>query len=104
MKNLPEFLGSKFIGGCLLVIVSLMVSWGVSREISAQVMFGSVTGKVLDINGNPVRRTLVTLISDKDGLKLATIVERSGEFFFINLMPGVYSLRAAQPGFKTAIA
>jgi len=104
MKNLSECFGSRLTRIGFLVSIGLVVAWVVTQEISAQVLFGTIKGVVRNVGGQPVPKTLVTLLKDDEGIRLFSVVGDSGEFVFLNLRPGIYTLRAAQPGFKTAIA
>ena len=102
MKNLPGLLGSKLLGIGFLAGAGLLLNWCVSQEIQAQVLFGSIEGAVHGGNGKPVPKTLVTLLKNDEGLRRFAVVDVTGTFVFLNLRPGNYTLRAAQPGFKTA--
>ena len=104
MMKLPGFHGPRFFQIALSICLSFVLSGGVSDEVNAQAMFGSVKGVVLDVNGEPVQGTRVILEDNDRGSRVIVSVQFSGEFTFTNVRPGVYTLSAEQTGFKTAVA
>src|SRR4051812_11702195 len=84
----------------LVIAVALLV---MPFTISAQVLYGSVTGNVTDpagaaIPGAKVQATNVGTNSTKD-----TTTDANGLYQFTNLQPGVYKITVAAPSFKTII-
>jgi hypothetical protein len=63
---------------------------------------GSIGGTVTDVNGGALPGATVT-ITGTEGVRTAT-AEASGVFVVDNLLPGTYSVKVTNAGFKTAIA
>jgi hypothetical protein len=83
-----------------LIVLSLLV---LSVSLSAQVRTGSIYGKVLDNENNPLPGVAVTL-SANILAPLSTVTSDQGMFRFPNLQPANdYQIKAELKGFKTAI-
>lgn len=63
---------------------------------------GEIRGSTIDEDGNPLPGVSVTLISDV-AFGQTRLTNMNGQFRFINLNPGIYSIRAELPGFNAAI-
>jgi len=61
-----------------------------------------ITGTIIDEEGTPLPGVAVTLTPEA-GLRQTTITSDNGQFRFINLSPGNYTIRAELQGFKTAV-
>src|SRR6266545_1716811 len=68
----------------------------------AQNIFGTILGAVRDASGGVVARAEVIAASIDTNQQSRTITNDSGYYEFPYLKPGVYSLRVASPGFKSA--
>ena len=81
------------------VLLSVMLSAPVLR---AQMATGEVNGTVTDRSSGAVPGATVKLTNQ--GTKIVTQVQtnQSGNFLFINVLPGTYVLAVEQTGFKTA--
>jgi hypothetical protein len=64
---------------------------------------GTISGTVTDPSGAVIPGAKVTLTSSATHVVLSTTANASGEFAFVSLNPGTYSLRASQPGFDTVV-
>ena len=82
----------------LILCVGLSVSQAVAQDLSTT---GSVGGKVVDANGAAVPGATVT-VEGATGERSAT-ANHEGVFEIQNLIPGDYSLKVTQSGFKTAV-
>ena len=67
----------------------------------AQTVSGEISGSVADQAGAVVVGATVNLISDLDKQTREFKTNPSGEFLFTGVVPGGYSVRVTQPGFKT---
>ncbi|MEO8215651.1 MAG: TonB-dependent receptor [Acidobacteriota bacterium] len=65
----------------------------------AQTQGGNVVGKVVDSDGNPVPGVTVTLSGI--GAPQMYVTTSSGNYRFLNMFPGKYTLRAELAGFST---
>src|SRR5713101_1322974 len=68
----------------------------------AQITTGSVAGTVKDVQGGVVPGATVTLINDAQGTRSAPVVtDGAGDFVFVNVSAGTYTVEAAMSAFKT---
>jgi hypothetical protein len=67
---------------------------------SAQVITGSVTGSVVDTSGAVIVGAKVTLTNTGTSEALNTTSDSSGDFKFLFLPPGTYTIDASLTGFK----
>jgi hypothetical protein len=70
----------------------------------AQEQYGSLRGTVKDANGAAVPGATVTATSTTAVRPVETTADNDGNYFFRNLLPGVYSITASQQGFSTVKA
>jgi hypothetical protein len=74
------------------------------ESVSAQsVIFGGVSGRIVDLDGIPVGGVAVTLQNLQSGLARELIAERNGTFRFEFISPGSYELRAEAIGYRPLI-
>ena len=66
----------------------------------AQQVTGTITGAVTDSSGAAIAGVQVRLNSPQTGLSRTVATDEAGAFRFLVLQPGVYTLDAAQTGFK----
>ena len=83
----------------ILGMFLLMVVFAVS--VRAQGDRGTVTGLVMDASRAAVVGARVTIVNSATNLSLETISNDTGSYRFINVPIGIYTLRAASPGFQT---
>lgn len=85
-----------------LAVGLAFITVGVVRAQS--ILDGKLTGTITEVSGDPlpgvaVEVTSTALISGKR----ATVTSARGTYIFLNLPPGIYTLTASLPGFKTTI-
>ena len=68
---------------------------------NGQSVTGQISGVVVDPAGAVIPGATVELIHDLSQTVRKYTTESNGSFIFTGLIPGAYSLRVAQPGFKT---
>src|SRR5215813_931807 len=66
----------------------------------AQTSYGSLVGTVTDATRGAIPGATVTLSNVGTGERRAAPSDASGNFQFVNLLPGSYRLRVESPGFK----
>ena len=72
-----------------------------SHAAFAQVLYGSLVGNVTDPNGAVVPGAAVTATDQGTGIAKTTTTNPAGSYQFVDLQPGVYTVKVAVSGFKT---
>lgn len=85
--------------GLVGLILALLLWGGVAN---AQNSRGSILGHVQDSSGAAVPNTKVTLINSGTGVSSSFSTTATGDFVFVNVIPGTYSLKVEANGFKSA--
>ena len=91
---------SKGLGALALVLACLLVP----RIALAQFDAATVLGTVIDATGAVVPGATVTLTNPATGITATAVSDGDGQYQFLNVRIGTYSLRAELQGFTTAIA
>ena len=68
--------------------------------VNAQSVTGQISGTVTDPAGAVVAGASVRLTHDLSQQSKTFVTDANGSFIFTDLVPGVYSVRVTQPGFK----
>ena len=84
------------------IAVTLLFLIALASAVSAQTATGEVNGTVTDPNGGAVPGAAVKLINQATKIEIEATANQSGYFIFVNLKPGVYTLRVEVSGFKRA--
>jgi hypothetical protein len=84
-----------------LIALAALAVFIASGAASAQIQGGNLTGVIKDDQGGVLPGVLVTA-QGADATRTFT-TESEGEFRFLNLAPGLYTVTAALPGFTTLI-
>jgi hypothetical protein len=95
IKSRNRFLFVLVVSVCLCLGAMLMGS-----PLAAQSTYGSVTGTVRDASGAAVPDATVTLTSATTDFKASFTTGADGEYTFVNLNPGPYTVEVDKPGFK----
>src|SRR5262249_46485150 len=90
-------LSVKALGALLAVLLTASLAPSLA---SAQVLYGSLVGNVVDQNGAVVQGVSVTITNTGTGLKLDTVADDTGSYVFRNLLPGTYEMTLSHRGFK----
>ncbi len=75
----------------------------IAGSASAQETRGSILGRVSDSTGAIVPNSSVTLLNEGTGVTNSSAVTESGEYTFLNLDPGQYTVTVTATGFKKSI-
>src|SRR5208282_371526 len=94
-KSCDRILAALALGICLCLAAMLLGS-----PLSAQSTYGSITGTVRDASGAAVPDATVTLTSATTDFKATFTTGADGEYTFVNLNPGPYTVEVDKPGFK----
>ena len=81
----------------LIVVVLLAIS---SPAAWPQSVYGRIGGTVTDVSGAAVPNTTMTLTNLATAVKSSMESNSSGEYAFVNVVPGRYKLEAEKNGFK----
>jgi hypothetical protein len=68
--------------------------------LSAQQTLGGITGEVADSSGGVIPGAIVTVLGEQTGLTRTVKANASGEYLFVNLPIGTYSLTYTADGFE----
>jgi hypothetical protein len=90
------------IGTLLMVIALITVCLG-STPLSAQVLYGSLTGTVTDPTNAAVVGAKVDALEIHKGIHQASTTDSTGFYRFYELLPGVWKITVSAPGFNTAV-
>ncbi len=94
LRNLRFARGMVWIGYLLLLVCP---------ATSAQNGKAELSGGVFDSDGLPVPQATVELEEHSTRLRQAAATSEQGQYHFFGLAPGIYTLTAAKPGFKTSL-
>ena len=88
---------------CLTTVAVALVALGaLARPVSAQITTGTVSGTIKDSQGGVLPGATVTLVSESQATRSAPVVtNESGDFVFVNVSPGTYTLEVELASFKT---
>jgi hypothetical protein len=86
-------LGSAFLGAALSVFT-------LCAPLDAQNFFGSIVGTATDTSGGSIPDSKVTLTNTGTGETRSVQTDQSGNYEFVNLVPGIYKLDLEKTGFK----
>lgn len=70
---------------------------------SAQIDRGAVVGKVVDSSGALIPHATVVVANKDTGVVLTTQTNDAGEYQFLALSPGTYSVKVTASGFQTSV-
>ena len=73
-----------------------------SLTVFGQTSSGEVNGSVVDQTGAAISSATVKLINQATGIETQASLNKNGRFTFVNVKPGIYTLRVEARGFKTA--
>lgn len=84
---------------CVLIGLFFLLSLTVSLPANAQATQGSIIGSVKDLSGAVVPRASVTLTSDEEGTVRTTESNALGDYRFLDVKAGHYTVSVTAPGF-----
>jgi hypothetical protein len=83
----------RIVCACLLVLLGAGITVG-------QIATSSLRGTITDPKGSSVPGAEVTLTSPERGVTLTTKTDRDGQYQFLEVRPGTYTLEVLAPGFS----
>ena len=90
----------KTLSFCAVLLAFSIV--GLSTRLLAQADRGAIKGEVQDSQKANIPAAKITLKEESTGVVLDTVAGDTGQFSFLNLLHGVYTLTVAAPGFHTS--
>jgi hypothetical protein len=69
-------------------------------NVSAQALYGTITGTVTDDSGAAIPGATVTVLNENTGLEINAVSDEAGAYTVRNLQPGTYTVKASLQGFK----
>jgi hypothetical protein len=86
----------------LLYLVLVVLAFGGSLPLAAQLSQGSIAGSVKDTSGALIASVKITATSEETGSAHAATSSSAGTYYFTNLNIGAYTITASMNGFKSA--
>src|SRR5947208_7366914 len=81
--------------------IALAMALTGAHPASAQVLYGSIVGNVVDQNGAVIPGAAVLATNQGTGVAANTTTNGVGEYNFVTLQAGTYTIKVAAAGFKT---
>lgn len=81
------------------VVVAVLVA-SYSQNLSAQVLYGSITGTITDETGASIPGTSLVAVNDLTGLRREVQADAAGIYRIVDLPQGTYTLEATASGFR----
>jgi hypothetical protein len=88
-------LSAKFLGFCFVLILAVV---GIGQTIT-----GTISGTIVDPNGNIVPSATVTLTFVQTGASRTATTNEEGRFTFSAVQPGVYRVKIEHQGFQSLL-
>ena len=93
----------QFAGKSLLAVTMLFAFLALSPTAMAQVLYGSLTGTVMDTTGAVVPNAHVTALEATKGVARETQTDSSGVYQISDLLPGVYKITITASSFGSQV-
>ncbi len=90
-------------GPVLNVAFVILIFFAVTTVLSAQVLYGSLTGNVTDPSGAPVAGAQVDVLSVATGVSYQSKTDSSGIYRFVEVLPGAYKITISASSFANAV-
>src|SRR2546421_1620784 len=102
VRSVSSF-GRAFLCRLLVAICTIGLGIGLNggHSASAQVLYGSIVGNVVDQNGAVIAGAAVIATNQSTSVATNTITNGVGEYNFVTLQAGTYSIKVTATGFKT---
>ncbi len=88
---------------CLSIGAFLLSVLAGSAPVSAQVLYGSIVGNVVDETGSAVPGAAVTISAGGTGASREVVSDATGAFRFLTVQPGTYTVTVKVDGFRTFV-
>jgi hypothetical protein len=88
---------------CFVAALALLLSVSCFSALHAQVVGGTISGKVTDSSGAAIPNAKVTIKNLATGVTTTITTNTQGIFTAPNLLPGTYEARVSAQGFETSV-
>lgn len=98
--------GSRMVGSAIiaaLLAIVLVALFSNTDTAHAQILYGSVTGTVTDKTGAVIPGATVTLTNQGTGAVRKATADAVGNYNFVDVLPGTYTVSVEKNGFNTFI-
>ncbi|HEY8548531.1 MAG TPA: TonB-dependent receptor [Vicinamibacterales bacterium] len=85
---------------CVVMVALLALVFGAASTSTAQVLYGSIVGKVTDAQGASVPGAAVSIVSKETNLTREATTTGDGSYSLLNVLPGSYELKVSLQGFR----
>jgi len=89
--------------GARKVFATVLFSLLFSISAFAQSFYGTIVGTITDDSGSPLANATVSLTSTDRGFHREVTSDETGTYRFLSLVPGMYTVKVEQSGFKTYV-
>src|SRR6266542_4355320 len=83
-----------------MILIACLWATALPRTMTAQILYGSVTGTITDQTGAVVPAVQVSATNDATGLKRQATTDAAGIFRLLDLPQGAYTIEATAAGFR----
>ena len=84
-----------------LVLVAILSVLGTARSADAQAVAGTISGSVIDQQGQVIPGATLTIINEATNDSRTSVTDERGDFQITNLQPNSYTVRIEMPSFRT---
>ncbi len=83
-----------------ILALSALLCGPAAAPLSAQLVTGTISGRVVDPTGAVIASASVTLVNEGTGASRNTVTNEDGVFVFPSVPPGIYTLKVGREGFR----
>jgi hypothetical protein len=83
-----------------IVCIALAISLVTPASLTAQGASGRIVGRIADPTGAVLAHAKITLVNDATGISRDALTNESGDYSFIEVTPGTYTVQFELAGFK----
>lgn len=101
MKRIPLSTQCAAVKHMLSMLLAVLFITGAIQSVQAQVLYGSLVGRVEDQSGAVLPGARITVTNKATGQQREAVADDSGAYAFRDLQVGAYDLNITQNGFKS---
>jgi hypothetical protein len=85
------------------LILAVLLIWGSELPLAAQSTSLRLIGNVWNTSGDPLPGATLTAVEERSGRQYEAVSTKDGDYLFLALEPGIYTVSAKAKGFKDVI-